>query len=291
MHRRILQLVLLFAAILASSCDGCREEPPGGPDENSGPNAAQPIAPIPDLPLPEAFKRRDDPKFKVYVHEPTGLEFVQLPEGEYYIGVEQTDQIRTMHANAPRTKVRVSSFLICRTECTQRAFQKLMQYNPSQFVDPEKPVDSVSYNAAQDFCRASGLNLPSEAEWEYSARAGSGFDYPWGNAMDESHTWYCDNSGNETHAVGSKQPNAFGVFDMIGNVFEWCVDPYSQNAYQKFAGVDPVCVAESDTFILRGGSYASCAEYLKVYRRAANEPDVKSPGTGFRPAYSPIRIR
>ena len=123
-------------------------------------------------------------------------------------------------------------------EVTQARWEKMMGANPSKFIHPDQPVEQVNFFDAQKFAKKSNgqCRLPTEAEWEYAAKGGADSRYYWGNMMDESYIWYEDNSDGTTHPVGQKQPNQYGLYDMMGNVWEWPrigTNPTTRSARRK----------------------------------------------------------
>lgn len=168
-----------------------------------------------------------------------------------------------------------------RTEVTQFQWMAVMGNNPSEFRGPDRPVENVSWEDCQEFIRRASqmdgrkYRLPTEAEWEFACRAGSTTD--WGKRRNgecgplETMGWYDDNSGRGTHPVAQKEPNAWGLFDMHGNVLEWCEDQWrSVNSYRVY----------------RGGSWYFGARYCSASRRGGNYPDRRSYNLGFRLAAS-----
>ena len=143
----------------------------------------------------------------------------------------------------------------------------------------------MSWNECQDFCkklRAKGLevSLPTEAQWEYACHAGSTGDYA-GN-LDEM-AWYNKNSGSKTHEVGLKKPNGWGLYDMHGNVWEWCSDWYDSGYYAKSPASDPTGPATGSDRVNRGGGWGSGAEYCRsAYRHSLRSPDDRGNFLGLR---------
>ena len=166
----------------------------------------------------------------------------------------------------PRHKVKISqAFFMGTTEVTQGQWRAVMGNNPSSFSNcgDNCPVENVSWNDTQEFiqklCQKEGLipckyRLPTEAEWEYSARAGGSTTYYWGNRMDGAYAWYDGNSGSKTHEVGTRKPNAWGLYDMTGNVWEWVQDWYDGGYYGKGDAVDPRGASSGSDRVERGGS-------------------------------------
>ncbi|WP_372365860.1 SUMF1/EgtB/PvdO family nonheme iron enzyme [Candidatus Uabimicrobium sp. HlEnr_7] len=197
---------------------------------------------------------------KEYVHEDTGIEFVLVPGGTFKMGSSYGQE-----SEKPIHKVTIDSFLISKYEITQLIWQKIMQGNPSYFKDKHKPIERISWSDAQKFCEKNNLRLPTEAEWEYAYRAGTTSSYYWGTQDANEYAWFWDNSSRTTHRVGLKKPNAFGLFDMSGNVMEWCSDIYEE--YTSADVVNPKGAEKGFDRIMRGGSwYSDVKECRSAYR-------------------------
>jgi formylglycine-generating enzyme required for sulfatase activity len=160
---------------------------------------------------------------------------------------------------------------------------------PSHFKSGDDfPVESVSWNDAKAYIekmsRQSGhkFALPTEAQWEYAARSGGKSETYAGGSNVDSVAWYSGNSSNETHRVGTKSPNGLGIYDMSGNVWEWCEDVYDSNAYSRHARNNPVVTSGSIRRVGRGGSWGSGTAGVGSAFRNRFSPDIRSKSLGFR---------
>lgn len=165
----------------------------------------------------------------------------------------------------------VPAFYIARFEVTQQQYQRVMGNNLSFFKGPNHPVENVTWDDANLFCKRSGQRLPTEWEWEKAAKAGTATHYHWGDAMDQSFAWHKGNSNKQTHPVGSKKPNGFGLYDMAGNVWEWTVSDH-----------------EAGGKVMRGGSWRNSQTSLRSAQRIMSLPLFKYHYVGFRCAQSAL---
>lgn len=196
--------------------------------------------------------------------------------------------------NGPVHSVELSDFEIAEYPITQRQWEAVMGANPSRFSgNPDHPVENVSWDDCQVFLKKlnelTHLNfrLPTEAEWEYAARGGGeteGFTYAGSNDPD-AVAWYNKNAGGKTHPVGQKQPNELSLYDMSGNVWEWCSDWY--DGYPSGAQINPKGPSSGDRRVIRGGSWGSDASSLRVADRNFDNPVDRYDNLGFRPARTP----
>lgn len=239
------------------------------------------------------------------------MEFVWVPEGCFAMGCgDWTDNCS--ESEGPLHKICMRGFWIGRYEATQAQWKKIMGSNPSAFkgCGDGCPVETVSWEEAVEFARRFSekagyiFRLPTEAEWEYACRSGGKKEkYSGGNNVDNV-AWYRSNSEGLTHPVGRKRPNSLGIYDMSGNVWEWCMDIYDNDAYSKAKASlnNPVYMGDkyvdiykqgynttlvilkraSGYRIVRGGSWGNFATRVRCSDRIRGEPDGRRDWLGFR---------
>jgi len=182
-------------------------------------------------------------------------------------------------------------FYIGKCEVTQKQFRHIMGVDRSKYKGEQNPVEMVSWDEADDFCKRVGertgktVRLPTEAEWEYASRAGSAGNYCFGNdeAKLGQYGWYAVNSGKTTRPVGGKQPNTWGIHDMHGNVWEWVGDWYDKNYYSKSPRENPTGPAKSTgKRVLRGGCMDNKASGCTATERSSSRPTSRDKDAGFR---------
>jgi formylglycine-generating enzyme required for sulfatase activity len=211
-----------------------------------------------------------------------GLIYVWIPPGRFTRGCSPEDSECSPDEKQAHEVNISKGFWMGQTEVTQEAYQKVTgKPNPSTFKGglffSALPVDNVSWNDADNYCRASGGRLPTEAEWEYAARAGTtGSRY--GDIVNIA--WYGKNSSNHTHEVAQKAKNAWGLYDMLGNVWEWVADWYA--LYPSGSVIDPPGPTSGQARVVRGGSWWTPSGSARVSDRGIAEPDSRQPDIGFR---------
>jgi formylglycine-generating enzyme required for sulfatase activity len=214
-----------------------------------------------------------------------------IPPGRFTMGSPEEESGRYDN-EGPQHEVTIGAgFWLFATPVTQALYEAVTGENPSRYKGAERPVDKVSWHHAQTFLkrlneRVPGLDLtlPSEAQWEYACRAGTTtprYAEPLGHIA-----WFSDNSGHETHPVGQKKPNAFGLYDMLGNVLEWCADHW-HGSYDG-APDDGSAWIDASAFsafrVFRGGFWGGEARYCRAAYRSRHHPGNRSVDLGFRPA-------
>lgn len=218
----------------------------------------------------------------------SGVEMAYLPGGEFTMGSDQGNP-----DEAPAHKVKLTGFLMDKVEVTQEMFAKVQLPNPSHWNEqPKKPVERIRWRDAKQYCNersaleglkpcydektadwdcdfsANGYRLPTEAEWEYACKAGTDAAYDFGQPDKlRQFAWFGENASEQTHAVEQKKPNRWGIYDLYGNVSEWCEDVYSPTYYKESAAVDPAgppSPGKDVKRVMRGGSWKSSADMCRA---------------------------
>lgn len=221
----------------------------------------------------------------------TEMRFTFIQPGKFMMGSPSSEEER-FDNEGPQHQVNITKgFYMGVTEVTQGQWRAIMEDNPSHFKDcgDDCPVEQVSWDDVQEFIRRLNqkegrerYRLPTEAEWEYAARAGSTTRYSYGNAeiMLEEYGWYKGNSEYKTHVVAQKLPNAWGLYDMHGNVWEWVQDIYNPLAYEQHSPDDPIYTGSGSGPVFRGGSWISPGSYCRSAHRSYFSQG--NPYLGFR---------
>lgn len=244
----------------------------------------------PEIPAPKAGAPAPEPAVTSST-TPAGIEMASIPAGEFVMGDDQgADDEKPAH------RVRVDAFLIDKHEMTQKAYRALTGKSPSRFKGDTRPVEQISWYDAVKCCNlrslreglkpcydeqtlkcnfeADGYRLPTEAEWEYACRAGASGKLSFGNSPQDlaKFGWSKENADRTTHPVGSKAASPWGLYDMHGNVAEWCNDFYGETAYQKADAANPQGPAIGEECVLRGGSWSKSADACRSSARASETP-------------------
>jgi formylglycine-generating enzyme required for sulfatase activity len=201
-----------------------------------------------------------------FANEGSG-EMVRIQKGCFMMGTDKEFPYKMGWKNErerPSHKVCLDSFYIDRYEVTQKNWETVMGYNNTPMKGPDLPVSEIDWQQAVDYCSRVGRRLPTEAEWEYAARAGNQADNPWGNGIDRDYLWYGGNSFRKLSPVGKKKPNAWGLHDMMGSVWEWVSDWYSEDYYKNSPLNNPRGPARQSWRVIRGGSWIDEEEYIRV---------------------------
>ncbi len=217
-----------------------------------------------------------------------GIVLVPVPAGQFWLG---SPALETGHQeDETRHLVQITKpFYFSAHEVTQKQYESVMGYNPTHSKDADKPVENVSWNEAVDFCdklseqEGHQYRLPTEAEWEYACRAGTTTAYSFGEDASrlDRYAWYSGNSDYTTHTGGEKLPNHWGLYDMHGNVWEWCQDWYAPYGNQR-GSTDPTGPEEGGFRVLRGGSFSYLPRNLRSADRFHDNPVFGNTRYGFR---------
>ena len=285
---------------------------PGHNDSGRGPDAP----PLAIAPFDEKKAKEHQRAWADYLGVPVertnsiGMKFVLIPPGEFDMGSPKElieGELRLLDGDAffgdhipgegPQHRVRITKpYWLGVTDVTQEEYQRVMGSNPSKFQgDPKRPVEMVSWDDAVEFCRRLSelpgekaakqrCALPTEAQWEHACRAGSTSRYYFGNDENQlgEFAWYDDNSSGQTHAVGQKRANAWGLYDMNGNVWQWCQDWFDKHHYANSAAVDPAGPATGSDRVARGGAYRAPARRCRSAIRGSTELGHGRDFVGFR---------
>jgi formylglycine-generating enzyme required for sulfatase activity len=245
-------------------------------------------------------------------HKQTGMHLVFIPAGEFMMGSPDNEKDREKDGReGPVHKVRLTKpFYMGKYEVTQAEWKAVMGNNPSQFPGDRNPVEKVSWDDCQEFLKklnekvgsagfspssasseeranaraTSPFQLPTEAQWEYACRAGTQTRFFFGDDLDSKelvqYGWFATNSGGKSHAVGEKKPNAWGLHDMHGNVWEWCSDRFGN--YPSKLVTDPPGPDTGGSRVYRGGSWYYSARYCRSAIRFRGSPGGRDFNLGFR---------
>ena len=281
--------VVCFIVVVMCGCDQGQPRPPVA--SNTTPVATPDPTPVAtnveDMELPESATS-------------IGMKFKLIPAGTFIMGDARVNKDWT-----PHEVILTTSFKMGVHEVTQAQYEQVMGVNPSKFKGADypvqdNPVETLSWDDAVEFCRrltdlpaekAAGnvYRLPAEAEWEYACRAGTTTRYSFGDDDHDSelgdYAWFRGNSDSETHPVGSKQPNAWGLYDMHGNVWEWCQDMYVD--YPGGSVLEARGATSGSDRVIRGGSWGGTAEICRSASRGGDWPSLRTSFHGFRVCLSP----
>ena len=215
-------------------------------------------------------------------------DMVFVAGGTFLMGATSEQLSDAFKDEQPVHQVTLDGFYICKYQVTQALWKEVMGSNPSYWKGDNLPVESVSWDDCQDFIRklnaltGKKFRLPTETEWEFAARGGNnsrGYKYAGSNNIGDV-AWYTDNSGSKTHVVGTKSPNELGLYDMSGNVWEWCQDWYG--CYSSASQTNPIGASSGSGRVLRGGSWLYFARYCRSSLRISDSPGSRRSRNGLR---------
>ena len=229
----------------------------------------------------------DVPSTQIKIDNSVGMKLVRIPAGQFIMGSPDSEDGRD--TDEVQHLVTISKgFYMSTTPVTQGQWVAVMNTDPSKWQGDDLPVEQASWFDAVAFCRklsqmeGKTYRLPTEAEWEYACRAGTSGQYNTGDADAAMAVagWYADNSNGQTHSVAMKLPNAWGLFDMHGNVWQWCSDIYGD--YADGPAVDPQGAKTGKRRVCRGGSWDTSAVECRSAARNDRKPDGHDAICGFR---------
>lgn len=217
------------------------------------------------------------------------FDMIKVEAGSFILGCTSEQGGDCYADESPYHRVTITQdYYIGKFEVTQELWEAVMGTNPSNWKAFDRPVENVGWNDAQEFCaelnRMTGrhFRLPTEAEWEYAARGGkksTNAKYS-GSSSVANVAWYDGNSGSQTHPVGKLRPNELGIYDMSGNVWEWCQD--WKGSYSSASQTDPQGPSSGSLRVLRGGSWFNFVRHCRVSSRGGDVPDLRDNRNGFR---------
>ena len=235
-------------------------------------------------------KTANNSEIETFIVNGVAFKMVKVAGGTFQMGATSEQGSDVWKEEKPIHSVTLSDYYIGQTQVTQQLWEAVMGSNPSYFTgDNRRPVESVSWDDCQEFIeklnRLTGKNfrLPTEAEWEYAARGGNksrGYKYSGSNNPD-AVAWYDDNSGGKTHPVAQKQSNELGLYDMSGNVWEWCADRYGDYS-SKNSQTNPTGPSTGSFRVLRGGNCYNFAGHARVSNRIRYSPGSRYDRSGLR---------
>lgn len=230
-------------------------------------------------------------KTEIFTVNGVSFKMVYVEGGTFIMGANDHDK-KAGYVERPAHEVTLSKFWIGETQVTQALWQAVMGYNPSKFNGDNLPVENVNWSECKDFIRnlnkltGKKFRLPTEAQWEFAARGGNlGKENEFlfaGNYDVYDVAWYDDNSENKTHPVKTLDPNELGLYDMSGNVWEWCQDWYESSYYQISPTIDPKGPAIGNYRVNRGGSWRSNIDRSRVTFRGNSIPSIADDNVGLR---------
>lgn len=234
-------------------------------------------------------KDNQDKSVETFTVNGVSFKMIKVEHGTFIMGA--TPEMESPYDDEkPAHKVTISKdYYLGETEVTQALWQAVMGSNPSYFKEDKNPVELVSWNDCQEFIKklnempGKNFRLPTEAEWEFAARGGNLRKHTQYAGSDSlvAVAWYADNSGNKIHPVAQKKPNELGLYDMSGNVCEWCNDWFGENYYSNSSSTDPQGSSSGSYRVLRGGWYSS-AWGCCLSSRNGNYPESRNDSRGFR---------
>ncbi len=182
-----------------------------------------------------------------------------------YLGGTPDKPDRPNDRERPVHKVCLDAYYLDTHEVTQEKWEKVMKYNNSVIKGKDIAVNQLDWSEARKFCAREGHRLPTEAEWEFAARTGKKTEYPWGDEIEADYVWFIGNSGHTHHPIGTLKPNAWGLYDMLGGVWEWVEDWYGEFYYKNSPVKNPKGPSHLLSWhVIRGGSWIDESEFVRT---------------------------
>ena len=237
-------------------------------------------------------ENESQPQTEVFTVEGVSFKMIHVEGGTFVMGANDNDQLAS-NDEKPAHEVTLSDYWMGETQVTQALWQAVMGENPSYYKGgPDLPVECVSWLDCREFIRklnkltGKRFRLPTEAQWEFAARGGNlgkGHQHLYAGSNDIFDVaWYDENSKEKTHPVGERDPNELGLYDMSGNVWEWCNDWYEETYYSNSPSIDPIGPSNGSNRVNRGGGWYSIAGRCRVSGRNNNTPTSTYYSLGLR---------
>ena len=203
---------------------------------------------------------------------------VKIPGGCFMMGTDKdytyTVALEPNEREKPAHKVCLDPFYLDTHETTQKEWKKYMPHNPSIWQGDDLPVEHITWQEAHDYCKMRGKRLPTEAEWEYAAKAGSTRENFWGDGINGDYAWYDANSSRRPHPVGTRKPNPWGLYDMMGSVWEWVSDWYELNYYKRSPVKNPQGPEKpASHHVIKGASWVDDKSFFRAAIRHRGRGD------------------
>lgn len=248
-----------------------------------------------DIPKsPQEEEKEETERLKSVIEQING-NMVSIYAGTFWMGTTNKERrlLRLddyFNCERPRHQVKLAAFAISKYPVTQAQWHAVMGNNPSNFKGDDLPVEQVSWHDCQAFCQklssltGTTFRLPTEAEWECACRAGTKSIWPFGNdpAQLKQYAWFLENSEHQPHPIGKLKLNVWGLYDMLGNVWEWCADWFDERYYANSPQENPLGPSDGQYRLLRGGAWGSVDILCRSACRLRGVPDVRNRDFGFR---------
>ena len=259
--------IVLLGAVVLAAIGGCKAKESTGQNKPDAGPASKPAlvenvgTPPATLPLPPS-DNTSAKQLTLDLGNKVTMKLVLIPSGKFMMGSPKDEKVHKENQSQQHEVILSKPFYMGIYDVTQEQYEQIMGKNPSYFKGAQNPVERVTWDEAVEFCKkvsqktGKTVSVPSESLWEYACRAGSKARFSYGNDYDKlgDYAWYGKNSQGKTHPVGQKKPNAWGLYDMHGNVSQWCSDCYTGD-FSNAIKTDPTGPDSGEFRVLRGGSW------------------------------------